>query len=101
MTAAEKQRGYREKRDADPVKRDLYLQKEKKKYKEDLKTGKRKRVADMTPRERRGAKKVWRDYKRAKTAEKKAKNKENESTPEKSHMTVSRQKNAGDQSIRI
>ena len=46
----------------------------------------------MTPRERRGAKKVWRDYKRAKTAEKKAKNKENESTPEKSHMTVSRQK---------
>ena len=92
LTAAEKQRRYREKRDADPVKRDLYLQKEKKKYKEDLKTGKRKRVADMTPRERRGAKKVWRDYKRAKTAEKKAKNKENESTPEKSHMTVSRQK---------
>ena len=81
MISAEKQRRYREKRDADPVKKDLYLQKEKEKYKEDLETGKRKRVADMTARERRDAKKVWRDYKRAKTAEKKAESKENKSTP--------------------
>ena len=56
------------------------------------KRGKRKRVADMTPRERRGAKKVWRDYKRAKTAEKKAESNENKSTPGQSHVTVSRQK---------
>lgn len=59
LTNAEKQRLYRQRRDADPVRRAQYLAKKKQKYISDKAVGKRKNVADMTPRERRIQRKVW------------------------------------------
>ncbi|KAL8573043.1 hypothetical protein ACOMHN_010473 [Nucella lapillus] len=65
LTAAEKQRQYRERRDADPDKRARYLSKSKQKYKtdKDLSKNKRKPVSNMTDREHRHSKKEWRKQK--------------------------------------
>ena len=65
LSAAEKQRRYRAKRDADAQRRSEYLQKEKDKYKRDKDIGKKKLVKDMTCREHRSAKKKWRTYKQS------------------------------------
>lgn len=54
MSNAERQRKYRAKRDADPIKRKEYLQKEKEKYRKDLQRKVKKNVEDMTERERKG-----------------------------------------------
>lgn len=64
LSAAEKQRRYRQRRDADSQRRTSYLQKEKEKYIKDKEQGKRKNVKDMTDREKRKARKEWRTYKR-------------------------------------
>ncbi|KAK3769233.1 hypothetical protein RRG08_005180 [Elysia crispata] len=64
LTAAEKQRNYRKRRDADPLRRQEYLLKEQEKYKCDVEAGKKKHVANMTDREKRSARKKWRNYKR-------------------------------------
>lgn len=50
---AERQRRYREKRDADTQLRAVYLQAEKIKYEKDKASGAKKLVKDMTPREHR------------------------------------------------
>lgn len=52
MSNAERQRKYRAKRDADPIKRKEYLQKKKEKYRKDLQRKVKKNVEDMTERER-------------------------------------------------
>lgn len=65
LSAAEKQRRYRQKRDADPERRQKYLEREKKRNREALEMGLRKRVSDMTTREKRAARKRWREEKRA------------------------------------
>ena len=49
LSAAEKQRRYRAKRDADPERRQKYLASKQEKYKKDKQQGKRKLVKDMTP----------------------------------------------------
>ena len=59
LSAAEKQRRYREKRDADPERRQKWLTYQKTKYKLDKKQGKKKLVKDMTPREHRKEQKQW------------------------------------------
>ncbi|KAL8609056.1 hypothetical protein ACOMHN_059869 [Nucella lapillus] len=64
LSAAEKQRKYRAKRDADPVQRAKWLSYQREKYRKDRQQGKRKIVQDMTPREHRQAKKRWRKYKK-------------------------------------
>ena len=64
LSAAEKQRGYRAKRDADPEKRAKWLAYQKEKYKKDRGHGKRKSVADMTKREHRQAKRRWKKNQR-------------------------------------
>jgi len=64
LSAGEKQRRYRQRRDADPQKRAAYLQKEKIKYAKDKEQGKIKVVANMTEREKRKVRKEWRTYKR-------------------------------------
>ena len=71
LTPAEKQRRYREKRDMDPEKRAAYLKKEQEKYLRDKQSGKKKSVADMTNREHRSAKKIWREKKKAQRAQNK------------------------------
>lgn len=57
MSAAEKQRKSRARKDADPERRSKYLQSERAGYTQDKKTGTRKLVADMTDREHRQSKK--------------------------------------------
>lgn len=49
LSAAEKQRRYRERRDADPQRRHEYLQKKKEIYARDIETGKRRRISETTP----------------------------------------------------
>ena len=60
LTNAERQARFRAKRNADPERKAAYLQKEKQRYKACLETGKKKCVADMTPREQRKQPKEWR-----------------------------------------
>lgn len=72
LSAAEKQRHYRQRRDADPEQREKHKQKMKEKYIDDLKTGKRKligilyRAAEkITPKEvERGKKEIYETRKR-------------------------------------
>lgn len=60
LSAAEKQRLYRERRDADPERRAAYLKKQKQTYLKDIETQKRKRVNDLTEREKRQEQRKWR-----------------------------------------
>ena len=59
LSNAERQREYRLRRDADPGRRAVYLQRKKSKYKDDISKGKRKRVAHMSDREKRAQRKEW------------------------------------------
>ena len=74
LSAAEKQRRYRERRDKDPVRRNEYLQKQRQKYRDDLAVGKKKHVADMSERELRKTRRKWRkkktEYRKRKRDEK-------------------------------
>ena len=56
----ERQRLYRERRNADPQLPAAYLQRKHEKYEKDKETGTRKLVKDMTPREHGKEKKAWR-----------------------------------------
>ncbi|XP_062846256.1 E3 ubiquitin-protein ligase BRE1A-like [Trichomycterus rosablanca] len=60
-SAAEKQRRYRARRDADPERREKYLEKEREKYREDLKSGRKKRINNLSEREKRRQRKKWRE----------------------------------------
>jgi hypothetical protein len=61
LTAAEKQRrySYREKRDMNTERLADYLIKSKIKYKEDVSIGKRKKIGDMTKREKKLSRRQW------------------------------------------
>lgn len=52
MSNADRQKKYRQKRDASPNRRQEYLLKEKQKYKRDIERKKKKCVKDMTEREK-------------------------------------------------
>lgn len=60
LTPAEKQKLYRERRDADPVRRQRYLEAERQKYLNDKATGKKKMINSCTPREKRHRRRQWR-----------------------------------------
>ena len=60
LSAAERARRYRENRDADPERRQKWLAYQREKNKRDKERGKKKLVKDMTKREHRYMKKVWR-----------------------------------------
>lgn len=60
LSAAEKQRRYRQKRDSDPIRRAEYLAKSIQKYQSDKSVGKRKSINEMTQRDQRMARKQWR-----------------------------------------
>lgn len=64
MTAAERQRRYRERLAQDPEKRELYLAKERKRWKDRRDEGKVKSVKEMSDREVRRVRKYWRTAKR-------------------------------------
>ena len=60
LTTAERQKLYRQRRDADPERRAAYLVKKRAKYQQDVERGKRKPVKDMKDRELRKQRKEWR-----------------------------------------
>lgn len=60
LTAAEKQRRYRARRDADPSKRQEYLKKERQTWKARKEAGKVKSVSELSEREKRSKRKYWR-----------------------------------------
>ena len=61
LTAAQKQRNYRQRLKENPEKYASYLEKEKKRWKERVQAGKVKKVADYSAREHRHVKKLWRE----------------------------------------
>lgn len=61
LTNAERQRKYREKRDSDIARRSEYLRKKKEKYLQDLASGKRQLVSDLSDRSKRYQRKRWRE----------------------------------------
>lgn len=65
LTNAEKQRRYREKLNQDPSRRAQYLTKKRAKYHEDLAVGKRKNIGNMSAREKRNQRKIWRKQKQS------------------------------------
>ncbi|KAK1173528.1 hypothetical protein AOXY_G3665 [Acipenser oxyrinchus oxyrinchus] len=60
LSAAEKQRLYRQRRDADPDRRAADLKQKHQTYLKDLESQKRKRVKDLTEREKRQERRKWR-----------------------------------------
>ncbi|KAL3842680.1 hypothetical protein ACJMK2_020668 [Sinanodonta woodiana] len=60
LSAAEKQRRYRQRRDANPKRREAYLGKERAKWKKDRDTGKKRSVSELNDRERRDKRRKWR-----------------------------------------
>ncbi|XP_050974501.1 uncharacterized protein si:ch211-67e16.4 isoform X3 [Labeo rohita] len=62
-TAAEKQREYRARRDADPVRREKYLRSERERWRRDVETGKKKRIGDLCEKAQRWRRKQWREAK--------------------------------------
>ena len=63
LTSAEKQRRYRQRREADPLRRAEHKAKCKVKYQQDLTVGKKKHIGDMTTREQRKQRKEWKKRK--------------------------------------
>ena len=61
---AEAARRYRERRNADPDRRQQYLEKERAKWQKDRETGKKKGVNELSEREKRAKRKKWREAKR-------------------------------------
>lgn len=62
-TAAEKQRAYRARRDADPARREKYLRTERERWRRDVETGKKKRIGDLCEKAQRWRRKQWREAK--------------------------------------
>ena len=64
LSAAEKQRQYRARRNADPEKRAAYLQKHRETWQENKQRGKVKAVKDLSEREKRRKRAYWRKAQR-------------------------------------
>ena len=64
LSAAEKQRRYRARRDVDHERRQQYLNKEKERWRKDIDEGRKKKVSDLSEREKRAVRKKWRERKR-------------------------------------
>ena len=81
LSAAEKQRQYRARRNADPEKRAAYLQKHRETWQENKQRGKVKAVKDLSEREKRRKRAYWRKAQRQ-TREKESDRETVYSTPE-------------------
>ena len=64
MSNAERQRKYRQRRDADHNKRQQHLKESRERYVRDRQTGRNKSIGEMTDREKRMVRKKWRNQKR-------------------------------------
>ncbi|KAL7857118.1 hypothetical protein SRHO_G00160170 [Serrasalmus rhombeus] len=66
-TAAERQRKYRARLKSDPERREKYLQSERERWRKNVEEGKKKAIKDLSKREQRQKRKMWRAaYKRSK-----------------------------------
>lgn len=63
-TAAERQREYRARRNADPDRRENYLRSERKRWKRNTEEGRKKTISDLSDRAKRQKRKMWRKAKR-------------------------------------
>lgn len=72
LSAAEKQRRYRARRDQDPERRAKYLEWERKKWKRDREQGKKKSIHECSQREQRLQRRKWRQAQAKSRAAKKA-----------------------------
>ncbi|KAK7135869.1 hypothetical protein R3I94_014521 [Phoxinus phoxinus] len=63
-TEAERQRLYRERRDADADRREAYLKSERERWKRDTESGKKKKIANLDDGAKRQRRKMWRDAKK-------------------------------------
>ncbi|XP_060798234.1 uncharacterized protein LOC132900231 [Neoarius graeffei] len=63
-SAAERQREYRARRDADPEKREKYLRHERQRWRRDVEAGKKKGIKELSERGQRTRRKMWRQAKR-------------------------------------
>lgn len=61
MSNAERQRLFRARRNADPVRRQQYLEKERQKWRRDVETGKKLLIRDLNERDQRQLRKKWRE----------------------------------------
>ncbi|KAH3718361.1 hypothetical protein DPMN_061164 [Dreissena polymorpha] len=64
LTSAERQRRFRAKGDADPQKREAYLNRGLDRYRNECKTGEKKPIAELPEREKISVRKRWRQQKR-------------------------------------
>jgi len=64
LSVAEKQRRYRERRDADPTKRQAYLEKERSAWRQKRASGKVKSIGEVSERTQRKVRKQWREAQR-------------------------------------
>lgn len=62
-TTAERQREYRARRDADPVRREKYLRSERERWRRNIEAGKKKRIIDLCEKAQRWRRKKWREAK--------------------------------------
>ena len=65
LSAAEKQRRYRARRDVDHERRQQYLNKEKERWRKDIDEGRKKKVSDLSEREKRAVRKKARKKEKA------------------------------------
>ena len=72
LSAPEKQRRYREKRDSDPERRAKFLKQQKERYQSDKDLGQRKLVSDLTGREKRHQRRYWKGKQRLSRQKRKA-----------------------------
>ncbi|KAK2857675.1 hypothetical protein Q7C36_005594 [Tachysurus vachellii] len=63
-TAAERQRQYRARRDADAERRETYLRSDRERWKRDTEAGKKKKISDLGDRAKRHKRKMWGDAKK-------------------------------------
>lgn len=89
LSAAEKQRRYRERRNADPQRREEYLKKEREAWQRKKESGKVKSIKEQSPRVQRRIRKEWRAA-RKRHNEKKSRIMTPPSTPEDQESSTSR-----------
>lgn len=64
LSAAERQRRCRARRNADPERRQKYLESERQRWRRDIEQDTKKRIQDLSERAKRQQRKKWREHKR-------------------------------------
>lgn len=86
LSAAERQRQCHARRDADPEKRQKYLESERQRWRRDVEQGTKKRIKDLSERGKRQLRKKWR--KQNKKRKEKAESRKQLATPPQSPHSV-------------